>query len=106
MKDWKPPEVHIADSVLWYDHADTGRDGYAAIVTNVSSLGQVDLKLQRNSQNDEIKMDVLHISDHRLEQNDHLKEMGGWDFSHQHGRLQRLSDLMDEMITSQGKKAK
>ena len=109
MADWKPPEVHIADSVLWYDSADTGSGGYAAIVAGVSSSGQVDLKLQRNSQIDELKMDVLHVSDPRLEKNDHLKEMGGWDFSRQHLRVQRISDLMDEMNTTtqgQGKKAK
>jgi hypothetical protein len=106
MKDWKPPEVHIADSVLWYDHADTGSGGYAAIVSGVSSSGQVDLKLQRNSQHDELRMDVLHVGDPRLKKNDHLKEMGGWDFSHLTRRIQRMSDLMDEMISTQGRRTK
>ena len=86
---FKPPEAHLGDGVIWYMDGDTGSGGYAATVSSVDGVS-VGLKLHRNSNNDELRSQVLHIDDPRLRENAHWREHGGWDFSSQTKKIKQL----------------
>lgn len=74
-------DLPVSATCLWYPHADTNQEPYAAIVTETDGRGCISLQIFPRHGQMFFKKGVRHVSDPVLRERPTLREnKGGWEF--------------------------
>jgi hypothetical protein len=92
------PEIRVGTVVLFYVGADRNQVPQAAMVTGVGHRNLVLSVFAPNTYNLLIRDGVRHMHDPDLLHNVDTREMGGWDYTHEHRMLIELQEKVKYLM--------
>lgn len=104
--NYKMPEVHVSDTVRWFNDINNTEEYNAARVLKVGHRS-IELIVDHSDGRVYRKFDVHHIGDPVIQGNIHLRENGGWDYSSQtldFLELKHRVQMIEDVLTAETKK--